>query len=125
MFKMLSDPPPMTTVGLSNVSNGCPDEVRGLINRTYLVMLLGAGLDSAIADPCDETPEGVGRASSSSATRVALLGRLLVALHDASAAMEELDVALIDMGDPEQVALYKTYRMLTNAVIYADSYLNV
>ena len=45
----------MTTVGLSNVSNGCPDEVRGLINRTYLVMLLGAGLDSAIADPCDET----------------------------------------------------------------------
>ncbi|RPI14796.1 MAG: alanine dehydrogenase [Acidobacteriales bacterium] len=47
---MLSDPPPMTTVGLSNVSNGCPDEVRGLINRTYLVMLLGAGLDSAITD---------------------------------------------------------------------------
>ena len=29
------------------------------------------------------------------------------------------------MGDPEQVAIYKTYRMLTNAVIYADSYLNV
>jgi 5-methyltetrahydrofolate corrinoid/iron sulfur protein methyltransferase len=124
MFKMLSDPPPMTTVGLSNVSNGCPDEVRGLINRTYLVMLLGAGLDSAIADPCDETLKEwvrvVEQRDQSSA-----LARLLVALHDASAAMEELDVALIDTNDPDQVALYKTYRMLTNAVIYADSYLNV
>jgi 5-methyltetrahydrofolate corrinoid/iron sulfur protein methyltransferase len=124
MFKMLSDPAPMTTVGLSNVSNGCPDEVRGLINRTYLVMLLGAGLDSAIADPCDETLKGwvriVEQRDQSSA-----LSRLLLALYDASAAMEELDLAKVDMGDPEQVAIYKTYRMLTNAVIYADSYLNV
>jgi 5-methyltetrahydrofolate corrinoid/iron sulfur protein methyltransferase len=124
MFKMLSDPAPMTTVGLSNVSNGCPDEVRGLINRTYLVMLLGAGLDSAIADPCDETLKEwvriVEQRDESSA-----LGRLIVALYDASAAMEELDLAKIDMSDPEQVAIYKTYRMLTNAVIYADSYLNV
>ncbi len=124
MFKMLSDPPPLTTVGLSNVSNGCPDEVRGLINRTYLVMLLGAGLDSAIADPCDETLREwvriVEERDESSA-----LARLLVALYDASAAMEELDVAKVDMDDPEHVAVYKTYRMLTNAVIYADSYLNV
>jgi hypothetical protein len=29
------------------------------------------------------------------------------------------------LGDPEQVAIYKTYRMLTGAVIYADSYLSV
>jgi 5-methyltetrahydrofolate corrinoid/iron sulfur protein methyltransferase len=124
MFKMLSDPPPMTTVGLSNVSNGCPDEVRGLINRTYLVMLLGAGLDSAIADPCDETLKEWVRIVEERDERSAL-GRLLVALSDASAAMEELDVGLIDADDPAQVAVYKTYRMLTNAVIYADSYLNV
>ena len=124
MFKMLSDPPPMTTVGLSNVSNGCPDEVRGLINRTYLVMLLGAGLDSAIADPCDETLKEWVRIVEQRDEGSAL-SRLLVALYDASAAMEELDVARIDMSDPEQVALYKTYRMLTNSVIYADSYLSV
>ncbi len=53
MFKMLSDPAPTTTVGLSNISNGCPPENRPLINRTYLIMLMGAGLDSAIADPLD------------------------------------------------------------------------
>lgn len=124
MFKMLSDPAPMTTVGLSNVSNGCPDEVRGLINRTYLVMLLGAGLDSAIADPCDEPLKAWVRMVEER-DEGSPLSRLIVALYDASAAMEELDVALVDMSDPEQVALYKTYRMLTSAVIYADSYLSV
>ena len=49
-FKQLSDPPPMTVVGLSNISNSVPPEGRSLINRTYLVMLMAAGLDSAIAD---------------------------------------------------------------------------
>ena len=53
IFKQLSDPPPTTVVGLSNVSNGCPAEFRPLINRTYLVMLMAAGLDAAIADPLD------------------------------------------------------------------------
>jgi 5-methyltetrahydrofolate corrinoid/iron sulfur protein methyltransferase len=124
MFKMLSDPAPMTTVGLSNVSNGCPEDVRPLINRTYLVMLMGAGLDSAIADPFDERQNEWIRIveQRDGGTPVA---RLVLALHDAVRDMEELDYGLIDQSDPEQVATYKTYRMLTGAVIYADSYLNV
>jgi len=124
MFKMMADPAPTTTVGLSNVSNGCPPETRPVINRVMLVMLMGAGLDSAIADPCDETLREWVRIVEQR-DEGSPLSRLLLALYDASAAMEELDVSLIDMGDPEQVAVYKTYRMLTNAVIYADSYLNV
>ncbi len=51
MFKMLSDPPPKTVVGLSNISNGTKN--RSLLNRTYLAMLMGAGLTAAIADPND------------------------------------------------------------------------
>ena len=39
------------TVGLSNASFGLP--VRSLINRTFLVLAMAAGLDSAIADPLD------------------------------------------------------------------------
>jgi 5-methyltetrahydrofolate corrinoid/iron sulfur protein methyltransferase len=124
MFKMLSDPPPMTTAGLSNVSNGCPDEIRSLINRTYLVMLMGAGLDSAIADPLDaplkETIRIVEERDESTP-----LGRLFVALHDASAAMEPLDPDVVDKDDPEQVDVFKTYRMLGNDVLYADSYLRI
>ncbi len=52
MFKQLSSPPPKTTVGLSNVSNNTTQ--RPIINRTYLVMMMAHGLDSAIMDPMDE-----------------------------------------------------------------------
>lgn len=51
-FKILSDPPPKTVVGLSNVSQGT--EKRSLINRTFLVMGVACGLDAAIADPLDK-----------------------------------------------------------------------
>jgi 5-methyltetrahydrofolate corrinoid/iron sulfur protein methyltransferase len=40
-------------VGLSNVSNGTPAHLRGILNRTYLVMLENYGLYSAIADVLD------------------------------------------------------------------------
>ena len=40
-----------TTVGLSNVSFGLPE--RKLLNRTFLAMLVAAGLDSIITDPLD------------------------------------------------------------------------
>ena len=51
-FRSLNVPPPKTIVGLSNVSSGA--EEKGLLNRTYLAMLLGRGLDAAIVDPNDE-----------------------------------------------------------------------
>ena len=124
MFKMLSDPPPTTTVGLSNISNGCPAETRPLINRVMLVMLLGAGLDSAIADPLDAEQREWIRIVEERDQR-SPLARLVLALNDASATMEELDLGRVDMDDPAQVELYKTYRMLSNEVIYADSYLRI
>ncbi len=51
-IKVLADPPPKTTLGLSNVSQRCAE--RRLLNRTYLVMCMAAGLDSAIADVEDD-----------------------------------------------------------------------
>ena len=51
-FRLLSEPPPKTVVGLSNVSQGT--ESRSLINRTFLVMAVASGLDAAIADPLDK-----------------------------------------------------------------------
>jgi 5-methyltetrahydrofolate corrinoid/iron sulfur protein methyltransferase len=50
-FRTLNTPPPKTIVGLSNVSSGA--EERSLLNRIYLAMLLGRGLDAAIVDPND------------------------------------------------------------------------
>jgi 5-methyltetrahydrofolate corrinoid/iron sulfur protein methyltransferase len=51
-FKIISEPPPKTIVGLSNVSQGV--SVRSLVNRTFLVMALSFGLDAAILDPLDK-----------------------------------------------------------------------
>lgn len=50
--KLLSDPPPKTVIGLSNVSQST--RYRELINRTALVMALTAGLDAAIVDCLDQ-----------------------------------------------------------------------
>jgi 5-methyltetrahydrofolate corrinoid/iron sulfur protein methyltransferase len=50
-LRLLSDPPPHLLLGLSNVSQNCSR--RELINRTYLAMAVGAGLDAAIMDPFD------------------------------------------------------------------------
>ena len=51
-FKLLSDPAPHVVIGLSNLSQGATE--RGLINRTFLVMAIQAGLDASIHDPLDE-----------------------------------------------------------------------
>jgi len=50
-FKIISDPSPKTILGLSNVSQGT--NARSLINRTFLIMAIAYGLDSAILDPKD------------------------------------------------------------------------
>jgi 5-methyltetrahydrofolate corrinoid/iron sulfur protein methyltransferase len=51
-FRMLSDPPPHTTIGLSNISQRLKEHQ--LLNRSFLIMCMAHGLDSAIVDPLDE-----------------------------------------------------------------------
>jgi 5-methyltetrahydrofolate corrinoid/iron sulfur protein methyltransferase len=123
-FKMLWDPSPMTTVGLSNISNSVPHEGRSLLNRTYLVMLLAAGLDSAIADPLDEAQNEVIRILEQRDDSTGV-GAAYLALYDSVAAMDEFTPDHVDMKDPDQLAIYKTVRILENQVIYAHGYLSI
>jgi len=51
-LSIVSDPPPHFILGLSNVSQQCL--FRNLLNRTYLVMAISAGLDAAIMDAADK-----------------------------------------------------------------------
>jgi len=51
-IKMLSDPSPKTTMGLSNVSQRCNE--RHLLNRTYMVLCMAVGLDSCVCDVDDD-----------------------------------------------------------------------
>ncbi len=120
----LWDPPLNTVVGLSNVSNQVSHENRSLINRTYLVMLMAAGLDAAIADPLDRELMRFMRIVESRDDSTPV-GRLLLHLYDTTQNMEPFDPSLVDMNDPEQVAIYKTVRILKNEIIFADSYLKM
>jgi 5-methyltetrahydrofolate corrinoid/iron sulfur protein methyltransferase len=56
MFQELNDPPMKTVVGLSNISNGCPKQLRPVLNNYYLSLLIYAGLTAAIADPHEVSP---------------------------------------------------------------------
>jgi 5-methyltetrahydrofolate corrinoid/iron sulfur protein methyltransferase len=49
---LVNDPPPHFIIGLSNVSTKCL--LNKLLNRTFLVMCLTAGLDAAIVDSADQ-----------------------------------------------------------------------
>lgn len=55
-MSMLSDIAPgcKSVVGLSNVSNGTPANLRPYLNRTYLAMLMKYGIYSAIIDAFDD-----------------------------------------------------------------------
>ncbi len=124
MIKMLMDPPPMTVVGLSNVSNQVPFEMRPLLNRVYLVMLMAVGLDAAIMDPLDSKLMEAIRIIETRDTSTGA-GALYLKLYDAMAAMEELTPDQVDMSDPEQAEIWKTVQVFLNKVIYADSYLKL
>lgn len=50
LFQEMNEPPMKTVVGLSNISNGCPKELKPMINKCLFVLLLQAGLTAAIAD---------------------------------------------------------------------------
>ena len=124
IFRQLTDPPFHTTCGLSNISNGAPPEVRPILNRIYLVMLMGAGLDSAILDPFDNELMEAIRIIKNRDDSTAK-GRICLALYDAYAAEAEFDPSIIDTSDPEQSAILKTIRVMEGKTLYAHGYLRL
>src|SRR4030067_2949715 len=120
MLKMVADPPPLTVVGLSNVSNQVPPDMRSLLNRVYLVMLMAVGLDAAILDPLDRELMGVLEAAQGrdDSTPVHALYLKLLAVTAGGGALEPDQV---DMKDPEQIAIWQTVQVLLNKATHTDS----
>ena len=112
-MKMFKDifPDCNSTCGLSNVSNGALNELRGLINRTYLVMLQKYGMNSAIVDAYDK--ELIGLVKGEKENIKNLIWR----------AMDE-EVDLSNLSEEEKNYV-KTVNVLLGKSIYSDSYLKL
>jgi len=123
-FKEVSDPPPNTTAGVSNVSSGVPAEGRPLINEVFMAMMMGAGIGSAIINSLEEGIMSVVRTIENRDTSTRR-GELYVALADAVAAAEEFQVEPSMLEDPEISDVAKTINILYDRQIFAHSYLTL
>ncbi|MCX7917165.1 MAG: dihydropteroate synthase, partial [bacterium] len=110
MFKELF-PDCNSTCGLSNVSNGALEELRGLINRTYLVMLWKYGMSSAIVDSYDKELISLVRGE-----RENIINLIWKAMDG------EIDIASLSEDEKKYV---KTVYILQGKSIYSDSYLKL
>lgn len=121
MIKQSFDPEVMTTVGLSNISNGSPKEIRTLINKVFAVLAFGAGLDSAIIDALDNELIQTIKTLETQAPKNKV-DELYIKLADMIRDFSELEEIDYDKNDPEQVEIIKTVRILLNKDIYSHSY---
>jgi len=123
-FKQMTDPPVRTTCGMSNVSNSCPHELRSLLNRVFMVMMMGAGLDSAIIDCLDDEIMDVLRIVKTRDESTEK-GKLYVSLYDTYEAMEMFDTSSVKSDDPATIDIVKTIGVMQNESLYAHSYLRM
>lgn len=124
MLKESFEPQVMTTIGLSNVSNGSPKEMRNLINQVFLVMAMGCGIDSAIVDSFDSELLRVVEVINSQKPQK-LYDRLLIDIYTMTASFEDLDSINFDKNDKAQLEIYKTAEILLNKKVYSHSYLEI
>ncbi|MFA5078638.1 MAG: dihydropteroate synthase [Dehalococcoidia bacterium] len=99
-----------SVVGLSNVSNGTPAPLRGILNRTYMVMLERNGLYSAIADVLDQELIDLNRGS---------LDDIRVLIHRVMDG-EPVDADVLPESEKNYV---KTARVLMGDALYSHAWL--
>jgi 5-methyltetrahydrofolate corrinoid/iron sulfur protein methyltransferase len=122
LLKVAADPSPNTLVHLDDLADGVGDVAKPYVTQAYTAMVLAAGVDALVINPLDPNLMDVLRVVRDRDPATAY-DRLLLRLFDVTKADVELDIASIDRSDPEQVNLFKTVQVLTNKLIYADSYL--
>lgn len=121
MIKQSFDPEVMTIIGLSNISNGSPKEIRGLINKVFAILAHGAGLDAAIIDSFDaDLINTLKILETRSATNK--IEELYIKLSDMIKEFSDLEEISYDSNDYVQVDIIKTARILLNKDIYSHSF---
>ncbi len=124
MIKQSFDPPVNTVIGLSNISNGCPKELRPLINRVFAVLAFGAGLDSAIIDAKDLELVRVLRMLENNSPQNEI-DNLYIKLVEMIRDFSDLESVDYDKNDEEQVKIIKTVNILTGQKIYSHSFTQI
>ena len=124
MIKESFDPPVKTVIGLSNISNGSPKELRPLINRVFAVLAAGAGLDAAIVDACDvELIRIVRMLDKKSPENPA--DELYLNLASTVEDFGDINDINYDKDDAGQVEIIKTAEILTGKKIYSHSFTQI
>jgi len=111
-MSMLQDLAPgcKSAVGLSNVSNGAPNNLRPYLNRTYLMMLMKYNIHSAIVDAFDQDLIDIARGKKPE------LVKLVHQVMDS----EAVDMAKLSVEDQKYA---KTVKVLLGAILYSHSWL--
>ncbi len=111
---MLKDIAPgvKSTGGLSNVSNGVPDELRTWLNIPYVIMLMRNGLTSAIVDAFDKNLTDVVHGRNNN----------LVQLINKVADGEKVDMSKLNDLDAKYV---KSAKVLMGEVLFSNAWLEV
>jgi len=113
-MKILPDllPGIKSTIGLSNVSNGTPEELRGILNRTCMIMLGRYGQYSVIADSFDKELISLNKGEMPD----------IVALIYKAMDGENIDLSSLS---PKKRDYVKTTRVLMGETLYSHAWLEV
>jgi len=112
-MSMLQDlaPGAKSAVGLSNVSNGAPNNLRPYLNRTYLMMLMKYSIHSAIVDAFDQDLIDIARGKKP---------ELIKAVHTVMDG-GQVDTSKLSAEDAKYV---KTVKVLLGIILYSHSWLD-
>ena len=99
-----------SVVGLSNISNGVPVELRPLLNRTYQMMLQRYGLYSSIVDVLDK--DMMSMITGGMQNMVDLIYRTMDG--------EDIDLSPLSQ---EEINYVKTAKVLMGETLYSDAWL--
>ena len=111
---MLQDMAPgvKSTCGLSNISNGPPVNLRGILNQTYMIMLEKYGMVSVIADPEDDMLIDIAKGNRQD----------IVDLVNSVMDGEEPDMGSLSK---EMQDFVKTVNVILGKTLYSDSWLEI
>lgn len=121
MLKESFDPEVQTIIGLSNVSNGSPAHLRPWINRTFLALALGSGLDGAIVDSFDTKTLRVYNIINNNEAKDETEG-LYLALSQVVKNFGNIDEIKYDKKNNEQHIIYRCAQILLSKEIYSHSF---